>query len=118
MKYFYRPHRGGLNEAMNQHRFFDTQEEMLEELCDSLNDYCIHVEPCDFVCMLYSEDPDYRIGWNNTYIINFKPFNEVKNQESYLRLLGNKFDHPCGCFAFYTQDYKDNWEEMYKEFMK
>lgn len=115
-KIFYRPHREGLIEAMQEAKFFDSTDDMLQHICDQSY---FHIEPCDLLCEEYSSNPDNRIGWNTTSIITFKSYEEVKNKESYLQYTGGKiYNHPCVVFGFFTDDYEDNWCDIYEDFIR
>ena len=119
MAIIYRPHKGSIIDAMNEIKFFETKENMLQYICDKANEYSgINIEPCDLLGKMYNEEPDERIGWECSYIVTFKAYDDVKNKESYLRYMGGqKFNHPCGVFGFYTDKYKAKWEENYKDFL-
>lgn len=94
-KYFYRPHCGGLKEAMDEHRFFDSMEKMVNYVIDDWNSWAAeHITIDDVSIKLYSEKPDRRIGWNYTFIILVQG---------------------CG-HAFFTDSYDEDWEDVYKKY--
>lgn len=95
-KYFFRPHRGGLRESMEEHKFFDTIKEMLEYVVKDWNSWSSKpITSNDLTIKLYSKEHDARIGWNCTYII---------------LLQGTGY-------AFFTDSYSEKWEDMYNDFM-
>ena len=96
MSVIYRPHRGGLREAMEEVNRFSNIDEMLSHIVKKHNEYSVkQITKEDIFFQLYDKDPDNRIGWNNTYII----------------LIGS---YPHG---FFTDDYDENWEEIYDNFL-
>lgn len=67
---FYRPHRGGLKEAMGESKTFNTLNEMIEHIVSSYNSYAIKPIVKENVSIqLYSDEPDTRIGWKRTYVV-------------------------------------------------
>lgn len=60
----YRPIGGGLKEAMEHLKFFNTSKDMLDYVAKN---YKCNVS--DLVIEEYSPDKDNRIGWNNTKLI-------------------------------------------------
>lgn len=117
----YRPHKGGLKEAMNELQEFENEEKMLNFICNDTNkflDLKFIIEPCDLLIKMYGNEPDNRIGWNKTFSITFKAYEDVKNKESYLYWTnGVKYNHPCVVFGFCTDDFQENWNEIYNNFL-
>ena len=68
-KILYRPHRGGLDDAMRELREFNSIEEMLDYVYkEELFGDEKSIE--DIVYEEYGSDSsDYRIGWKTTYIV-------------------------------------------------
>lgn len=97
MSIFYRPHRGGLKEAMDKSKLFDNINQMFEHIVEQYNLFAIQrITKDDISISLYSDKPDYRIGWNRSYIIMIR-------------------NYPHG---FFTDEYEENWEDIYNSFIE
>lgn len=94
---FYRPHRGGLKEAMDKAVLFNTVNEMIEHIAKEYNSFAIKPIIKDNISLkLYDDSPDTRIGWKRTYIVLINGI-------------------PDG---FFTDEYEKNWEEEYNRFLQ
>lgn len=119
--WLFRPHRGGLKEAMELLQEFDTIDDIFNHISNDWNNWNEHVtvHPCDLMYDLYGENGDSRIGWSKTYVISYKAYNDIKYKEDYLKMTnGEKYNHPCIVFGFCTDDYEPNHKDIYNDFLK
>lgn len=108
----YRPHRGGLAEAMLESKEFNTVEDMLDWICIEHN-YKVpwfQITPGEIHISDYGDDE--RVKWHNCFICCFEKPSKIKNYEGYCKYLGAKQndswiinDQPCGVIGMFTTDY-------------
>ena len=67
-KILYRPHRGGLKEAMSELKEFKSIKEMLKYVYEN-ESFEDEKSIKDIRIKLYSKTPDNRIGWKNTFVV-------------------------------------------------
>lgn len=70
----YRPHRGGLAEAMAEAKEFETVEEMIKHIC--VEDDFFRIRPED-VIIGDPEGDDLRVNWMNVHIVSTKRINNT-----------------------------------------
>lgn len=70
----YRPHRGGLAEAMAESREFETIEEMIAYIC--AEDDFFKIEPEDII-VGEPHGHDFRVGWMNVRMVTTKRINNT-----------------------------------------
>ena len=116
----YRPHRGGLAEAMLESKEFYTVEDMLDWICTKHNygTPWFKITPEELNISDYGSDE--RVKWHNCYIVCFERPSKIKNFEGYCRYFGIKDDPslpdddremaivediPCGVIGMFTTDY-------------
>ena len=75
----YRPHRGGLDEAMRLYKEFDTKENMIDFIC---RDYDHMFEPSDVV-ISESQGEDKRIDWKSWRYVCVKRYGDDDYIERY-----------------------------------
>lgn len=90
----YRPHRGGLAEAMEEAKEFETETEMKEYIVERFLGF---VSPEDIVIEDESVTDDERCGWHDTKYVCIKR----NGEENYIEKYG------CAqCIGFYATNYE------------
>ena len=107
MKVIYRPHRGGLNEAMKEKKVFDSFEELQKYVSEQFPEW-FKVRPCEIIP---SGKPvnDERIGWEDSDYLCIDSYENVSDKQGYEKYFGGKYDCPLciGMFATKWTDYAD-----------
>ena len=68
-KILYRPHRGGLADAMVGIKEFNSEKEFKDYIVTQDKKLGYNIRPEDITIELYSDTSDSRIGWPNSYIV-------------------------------------------------
>ena len=101
MRIIYRPHRGGLEEAMNESKIFNSINQMLEHIVNNYNSFCIKPITKDDVSFhLYHEEEDPRIGWKCVYIVMINTHTEGIRP-----------------YGFFTDEYEEDWLDIYNNWI-
>lgn len=86
----YRPHRGGLAEAMAEAREFETEEEMKHHIYEHYREYSLDLvylnapfEIDDIVIEKENPREDDRIGWHDTMYVCVKRYGNEDYVEKY-----------------------------------
>lgn len=86
----YRPHRGGLAEAMAEAKEFQTEEEMKQHIYEHHKSYFLELgypdapfEIDDIVIDKEDAHEDSRIGWHNTMYVCVKRYGSEDYMEKY-----------------------------------
>lgn len=104
----YRPHRGGLAEAMSESKEFKSLKDMVDYIVDNFNSTvdCFHIEATDLHIAKYS-DNDERIGWHDVFVVCFLPYNCIHDKHGYKKYFNHTLYHmPTGVLGFFTTDYE------------
>lgn len=96
----YRPHKGGLAEAMAEAKEFETEEEMKQYISEQ---YLKFVSPEDIVIEEHSTIDDDCCGWHDTKDVCIKR----NGEENYIE----KYGCPQ-CIGFYATDYERKEAEV------
>lgn len=121
--YIYRPHRGGLMDALLLAKEFDTKEDMLNYICEDHNSYCPwwQITP-DELFILDQNSPDERVGWHNMFWIVYERPSKIKYIDGYKKYLGLteediafKDDTPCGVLGSFSNDYDIEIQKQWME---
>lgn len=117
----FRPHRGGLKEAMEEAMEFDSIDEMLKYICVKHNTAVpfFKIKTSD-IYIQDMKDSDERVGWHNLYYLIFERWSKISNQEGYLKYFGIEEnstrpdeereryiveDRPVGVIGMFSTDY-------------
>lgn len=117
----FRPHRGGLEEAMEEAMEFDSIDEMLKYICAKHNTAVpfFKIKTSD-IYIKDMKDSDERVGWYNLYYLIFERWSKISNQEGYLKYFGIEEnstwpdeereeciveDYPAGIIGMFSTDY-------------
>lgn len=109
----FRPHRHLLYESMDEKQEFNSIEEMKEFIINEHNSVSINTKFKITKEDIWLEDygNDDRIGWRNTEIISFAPYNKISDTAGYLWWFDEKEedikypDEPVGVIGFCSEDY-------------
>ena len=112
----FRPHRGGLAEAMAEAKEFNSLKDMLEYIVDSHNNgfpgnyFKINIR--DLHIEYYGEN-DERVGWHDLFIVCYKAYKDIEDKDGYLTYFGGeKADSPCGVIGFFSTNYEQKGNEI------
>lgn len=117
----FRPHRGGLKEAMKEAMEFDSIDEMLKYICAEHNAAVpfFKIKTSD-IYIEDMKDSDERVGWHNLYYLIFERWSKISDQEGYLKYFGIEEnptwpdekreryiveDYPVGVIGMFSTDY-------------
>ena len=110
----FRPHRGSLDDAMQEKKTFETLQELVDYIVTEHNE----TTPCFQICTddlnigLYGYDGDRRVGWKDLFIICFEAYDRIKDKDGYDKYFGGKrYNHPCGVIGFFTTAVSDKVED-------
>ena len=122
----FRPHRGGLDDAMKEAREYSSIVAMLKDICNEHN-YRVPwftITPEE----LYIEKQksgDERVGWHNLFYITYERPSKIKNIEGYKKYFGISNDDvvfgedfPTGVIGMFSTDYEKNGLEILEHFLK
>lgn len=112
-KVIYRPHMFLLSEAMEEKKEFNSIQEMKEYLVNEHNNNIVNLKFKITTDDIWLSDygDDERIGWRDTKIITYAPYNKISNKEGYLWWFGKKEedikdkDLSIGVIGFCSCDY-------------
>lgn len=98
-KVIYRPHRGGLDEAMKEKKVFDSFEEMQRYVSKQFPKW-FKVRPCEIVAGRHPIN-DERIGWKDSDYICIDSYENINDKDGYKRYFGGGYNNPqcIGMFA-------------------
>ena len=95
----YRPHRGGLDEAMKEKQVFASFEELQKYVSGQFPEW-FSVRPCEIVP---SGNPvnDERIGWEDSDYLCIDSYENVQDKQGYEKYFNGRYDTPLciGMFA-------------------
>lgn len=103
----FRPHRGGLNDAMKEAKEFSSLKELLHYIVFIHNKTVpfFQINTNDLSIKLYS-DKDDRIKWNDVFIICFESYDNINDKIGYHKYFnGKEYNHPCGVLGFFSTEY-------------
>ena len=111
----FRPHRGGLKEAMEEAMEFDSIDDMLKYICVEHNTTVpfFKIKTSD-IYIEDMKDSDERIGWHNLYYLIFERWSKISNKEGYLKYFGIEDekreryiveDRQVGVIGMFSTDY-------------
>ena len=99
MRVIFRPHRGGLDQAMKEKRVFDSFEELQIYAAGKFPEW-FRVRPCEIIP---GGNPvnDERIGWEDSDYLCIDSYEKVEDKAGYEKYFGGKYDTPLciGMFA-------------------
>lgn len=89
----FKPHRGGLEEAMAEAVEFNSIDEMLSYICNDHNKYIpyFQIKSSD-IYIEKSEYGDERIKWHNLFYLMYERRSKISDYEGLLKYFGIKDD--------------------------
>lgn len=122
----FRPHRGGLDDAMKEVIEYNSITEMLEKICNEHN-YSVPwftITP-DELYIEKQKSGDERVGWHNIFYLTYERPSKIKNIEGYKKYFGIsddniifEYDFPTGVIGMFSTDYEKNSLEIMEHFIK
>lgn len=77
MSFRFREHRGGLSEAMETLKTFETQEQLVAHIRTLLSPYGFYFPAEAVEVKPYADWPDTRIGWDKTLIVTVEGYGVI-----------------------------------------
>ena len=103
MSVIYRPHRGGLDEAMKLKREVDSFNDLQKFIVKELEQW-IKLKPEEVVASGEKHN-DERIGWKDSDYLCIDSYDKINDKEGYERFFGWKYYHPQ-CIGMFATDYE------------
>ena len=102
MSIIYRPHRGGLDEAMALAKEFDSFEDLQKYIVEDMKQF-IRLNPQEIVSGGNPHE-DNRIGWKDSDYLCIDSYSKVEDKEGYKKYFGGEYNHPL-CIGMFATDY-------------
>lgn len=102
MSVIYRPHRGGLDEAMASAKEFDSFEDLQNYIVKDMEQF-IKLNPCEVVAEGYPHEDD-RIGWKDSDYLCIDSYMNVEDKDGYVKYFGEVYNHPL-CIGMFAINY-------------
>lgn len=102
----FRPHRGGLREAMLEAKYYSSLGYLVDNLVSAHNEAVpyFHITADDLAIKKYTADS--RVGWHDTFAIMYESYDNISDKDGYLRYFGGEvYEHPCCPLGFFTTDF-------------
>lgn len=101
MGIIYRPHRGGLEEAMKEKMEFTTFEELQRYIVGEMEPW-IKLSPEEIVQGGHISE-DRRIGWKDSDYLCIDAYKNIKDKQGYKLYFGGEYNSPQCIGMFATQ---------------
>ena len=103
-KVIYRPHRGGLDEAMKEKRIFASFEELQKYVSGQFPEW-FRVRPCEIIPGGNPEN-DERIGWEDSDYLCIDSYENIMDKAGYEKYFCGRYDSPQ-CIGTFATKWKD-----------